>query len=768
MNELRHTELDVLDHQLSRSYLDPVIAIPFLSTAYDGFGSAFNIIAALTALELSIELGPVYLVAISVGLAYLLLKVRTTRHNINIHKERAARLEYSIITDYDYQYWSSIIPKLQKEGKIIDMRTFMKSHSAEEIVMELGRYYYRVTEYAQKICSLETSNKDPSITDVLAKKKQKIEALLQNLDLQFAAEWGQFSDTPLTQKLNGVCGKMLVPFDKDQSPSRLTAFWNNLRKYYKSALNGAATAAFLAGFLVASFLTTATLTALFPWSLIALGVVCLGGAYIGYYIDKHTDRRHKNNLKLIEKAQLALQNKRRLGNLLTQTHLVNKEIHQIGEEIELTAKTGHVQNIALPYERKPLPRIRSSLPALQDEYEEVKKLRTQSQIKRYTGDYFLATFLAIRTGLSIVTNIFAGIGLVGLVLPIYPVAVIGIGMAIISIGFHAYNNRMKHLSEFQRLSSLNNQISLTKFQYWEALFNNLGWENTTNYMKQNTTEIILEDVIDEYAEFRQVLKGFASVEHDPAFNDAKKALIKLHGQLILQLRSQANSLNNKEQADKLAKILKLIKQPPAPQLVLIENPFTRVIAQAGRFIMDNYRDALKGFSLGSGIALTTFAFAGISLAATMPYSLLIILAAGALGILVKFVIRYIIKAGRSEHLKTIDTASQSICDKEKLVDSLLAIKQTRKEAEELITHCVPKAPVEVNENPARLPARSAVKPHTARLLPFSGNRFWAHASGTDTEDEVDDFNDVLSENAGAGKGQLSPKLDVRFSIGIRG
>lgn len=766
MNELRHTELDVLDHQLSRSYLDPVIPIPFLSTAYDGFGSAFNIIAALTALELSIELGPVYLVALSVGLAYLFLKVRTTRQNINLHQQRASHLEDNIITEHDYHYWSSIIPKLQKDGKIMDMRTFIKTHSAEEIVMELGRYYNRVCEYSQKICSLEASNKDPVIAEALAVKRQKITAILQNLDLHFAAEWGQFTDTPLTQKLNAVCGKDLVPFVEVQAPSRLNVFWNNLRKYYKSALNGAATAAFLVGFSVASVLTTATLTALFPWSLIGLGVVCVVGAYIGYYIDKHTDRRHKSNLKLIDKAELALQNKRRLGNLFAQTHLANKDIHQIGEEIELTATTGVLQKTALPYERKSLPRIRSSLPAFQDEYQEVKDLRAQSQTKRYAADYLLASILAIRTGLSIVTNIFAGIGLMGLVLPIFPVAIFGIGMAIISIGFHAYNNRMKHLSEVQRLSNLNNQISPTKFQYWEAKFNSLGWENSTNYMKQNVGEIILQDVIDEYAEFRQVLRRFEPLERDSAFSETKQALIQLHGRVILQLRAQAASLHNKEHADKLGRLARLEKQVPPPHLAHTESLFLRRFAQAGRFIMDNYRDALKGFSLGSGIALTTYAFMGISLAATMPYSLLIVLGAGALGILVKFVIRYIIKAGRSAHLKTIDTASESITDKEKLVDSLLAIQQASQEAEKLIDDCPPKAFLEVNEKPNRLPTFRAERPHIAKLTPFSGRTFWAHASGTDTEDEVDDFNEILGDYDKTEKEGVKAPLNVRLSIHI--
>jgi hypothetical protein len=689
--ELRHIELKKLDRELRKNNRSPLIAMPFLSTTYDGLGSAFSFIAAVAALGLSIPLAPLYGVGLLVGFVYFIVKVQSTRNNIEVQKKRAKVVEEKIITDKDYEYWGSIMSSVRINNNLQDTRTFVNSHTAENIANYLGNYYKRICTLEEELYHFESSSNNPEIAAQLASTRRKISGIRARLDRHIIAEGSQFKNPKLTRMLNTACGKPLAPVVDAPSPSVGQQFWTNLRKYYKSVLSGAATAAGLTVIIVTSALTTATLTILFPWSLIGIGILAVTGGYLGYHIDKRWDRKHKDNLDLISAADLALNNKKRLMNLLVETHDANDQIHASIKKLRASKGAVFKRNPHILHRPKAAAsQEQVNLEYQAEDYLEVQELRRQSHVKRYIADHLLPIFLAIRTGLGDASNLLAGILLVGLSLPpLWPARIIAMTMLVVYVGFKIYNNRTKHQGELTKVNDLNLIITPEKYQYWEAELHDLGHENALHYVKRNTAENILIDVIAQYRQLQDTLRCFTDLENHENFPRTRLVLLQIHGDVFLDLRAHAAALNNKEHANRLLVITEPLPEAPPELPVAVSGSKLKQLALAtGRLLLNNGKDIFKGFSLGAVIALTVFTLISTTaLVGFLPWSALIIVGSGFAGIGIKLAIRHGIKAGRSHHLNTIESASQSIKDKEQLMDLLIKTKRANEQATDLITKC---------------------------------------------------------------------------------
>jgi hypothetical protein len=691
MAEMRHEELKKLDRELRNNNRSPWIALPFLSTTYDGLGSAFSFIAAVAALGLSIPLPPLYGVGLLVGSIYFIVKLQSTRSNIAVQKKRLKVIEQNIITDYNYEYWRSVMPSVIINNNLQDTRTFVNSHSAENIAIYLGNYYRRICRLEEELNHFEAVSNNPELAAQLESTCRKISAIRARLERHISGEGSQFKNPRLTQMLNTACGKQLATVVEAPIPSLGQQFWINLRKYYKSVLSGAATAAGLTVIIVTSALTTATLTILFPWSLIGIGILAVIGGYVGYHIDKRWDRKHKDNLDLISAGELALNNKKRLMNLLVETHATNGQMQALIEKLRTARGAVFKRNQHILQRPKPA----SSPEQINLEYQaeecvEVQALRRQSHAKRYIADHLLPIFLAIRTGLGDASSLLAGVLLVGLSLPpLWPARIIAMVMLTVYVGFKIYNNRIKHQGELIKVNDLNLIITPEKYQYWEAELHELGPENAVLYVKRNTSENILTDLIAQYRQLQDTLRRFTTLENYEDYRLTQQVLLQIHGEVYLGLRAHAAALHNKEHANRLFGITEPLPEAPAELEPAAAGSKLKQFAQAtGRLLLNNGKDIFKGFSLGAVIALTVFTLISTTaLVGFLPWSAIIIIGAGLAGIGIKLAIRHGIKAGRSHHLNTIESASQSIKDKEQLMDLLIKTKRATAQVTDMITKC---------------------------------------------------------------------------------
>jgi hypothetical protein len=682
----RHIELHNLEKDLDGNYRDPALPIVYLSVTYEGFGVGFSNIAAAAAYGLRIPLIPVYVVGIFVGVSYLLLEIRATYQDRQLQRRRILELEQSMITDNYYAYLSFTLPGFVKNQKFIDINTVLKTHSAEQITHCLGHYYRIVDELSSRCNS------------------QRMKLLRKRLDLKFAAEGSQFKNPALTETLNKVCAKPLAHSESVAKPSKAKLFWDNLRKYYKSALSGAATAGGVTIFILTTALTTATTTALFPWSLVGILIITLVGGYVGYKIDKHLDRKrkHKDNLQNTQHSHLSLRNEKRVADLFRSTIATLNEISHFfnsSNDAHTLSATTQKPDVLTSHSEVTQNPDSASAPVLSDQdYCEVAELRQQSQAKRRVADFILPTLTLARGGFAAVSSLFAGIGFAGLVLPLLPVFIGGGVMLGIHIIFKIWNNWVKHQREIQLLNNLNMVISPHKILYWKEQLPQI--HDVEGEIKSKSTTEILKDLEREYQQFKAALRTFASLQHRSGCQETTEALKNLHLELLYLYRAHADSLNNKTLSSALAETTEYVQTTTYPPIKIItvwtkiSDLFTPVV----NLIVNNFKDIIQGIAFGFGLSLTVFVILGITTIMATT-AILIVSGAALAGVAIKMAIRYGIKASRNDHLATIDGAGKSIADKEALFDCRVETQSALKRAEALIGEAKAKRP-EDSVNPA--------------------------------------------------------------------
>ncbi|MBX9587214.1 MAG: hypothetical protein K2X50_08155 [Gammaproteobacteria bacterium] len=659
MQKSRHIELETLEKNLDGNYRDPAFSLAFISVTYEGFGVGFSNIAAAAAYGLRIPLVPVYLVGIFVGVSYLLIEIRSTVNDVELQRRRLLELERKMITDNYFTYLSFTLPGFEEDNKVIDITTLLQTHKVEEISQCLGHYYQRAQEKAK-----QTSELHP----------RKCSELLESLDLKYTSEVSQFKNPGLVQILNEACKKEFFTPVHDIQPTRWQSFLSNLRKYYKSALSGAATAGGVTIFILTTALTTATVTALFPWSLIGISFITVIGAIVGYKIDKYFDRKrkHKNNLRTAASSHLTLKNQHRVAEIFRSTIMTLNELEELSNESTSEAKSEVDQQPPAQLEKPTLS---------EKDYCEVAQLKQQSHKIRRASDFIFPTLLLARGGFAAISSLFAGIGFAGLVLPLYPVFVIGGCFLFFHIAFKIWNNWVKHQSETQTINDLNLSISAEKVHYWQTKFPTI--KDLESELKEKTTSQILDDLNSDYEDFKQLLRSFE--ESNARNQHTSNELKKIHMELLSLFSAQADSLNSKELTLSLAHtaLYSPVITSSSGKIITFNNKVYNFISPVINFIAINFKDVVQGIAFGFGLSLTIFLILGITSIVATEAALIVGITSLA-GVAMKVAIRHLIKGYRNEHLATIESAGKSIADKESLWDCRVETKNAHERAKSII------------------------------------------------------------------------------------
>ena len=625
------------------------VSIPLAATTYEGFGQGITNLAAAASIGLRIPLPPVYCVGVVTALIYAYIKLRDTQNKVAMRRELIIARKRNLTTDHHRQYWSATGPKFIKGDEEVELKWIIENLSAEEIADCLGFYYQIIVHGTETFLQ---HNK------LFGTQREELIELRQRLALKIAGEASQFKNHALEQRLNTACGTPIVAIPAIEKPSALKQFWNNLRKYYKSILTGAATGGGLTVIIVETAMSTATLTAWFPWSIFIILAALLLGGVVGYFLDKVLDRQHKNELSANAALTLNEQNKKRLGNLWVDLSSTLNKLEDYVPGISTI-------NPSAEWDPVPIP-----LPSLQPEldYCEVRDLKQQSHIKRKIADFILPTLIAARAAFGAVSSVFAGLAFAGLILPWWPVVIIGGVMLLLFITFKIINNGIKHRSEERKIQDLNLLISAEKFGYWNSV---LRHRDNVRYAKENSTEQILSDLKDQYEKFKQVLSSFKLDHNNPDHKELHNALLSLHSVLLMTYRAHADNLYNKQQLATLYSVaLACPPQAIPPQkIITLGDKIKNILSIIDRFIVRNFKDIVQGFAFGFGTTLTIFALMGLTGSLLAAWPLTVIIGACLLGIAIKVAIRYGIKAYRNQRL--LDTeihGEKPIKDKEQLLD----------------------------------------------------------------------------------------------------
>lgn len=678
MQNSRHKELEALKKELDGNYRDPAFSLAFISCTYEGFGVGFSNVAAAAAYGLRIPLIPIYLVGIFVGTSYLLLEIRSTLNDIELQKARLLELERKFATDSYGTYLSFSIPLFEENKKIIDITTLLQNHKVEEISYCLGQYYRQVQEKAKE-------------TEKYAPKRTA--EILKTLDTKFTAEISQFNSPSLVETLSKACEKEFYTPIQNPPLSRWKRFLNNLRKYYKSALTGAATAGGVTILILTTALTKATVTALFPWSLLGILAVTIIGAIASYKIDKYLDRKrkHKTNLLIAATSHIVLKNQHRVADLFRSTIMALDELNILSKETDKASDYDSSNGVkttqnGISKEEKP------SLSNL--DYCEIAELRKQSHKIRRLSDFILPTLLLARGGFAAISSLFAGIGFAGLILPLTPVFITGGCLLLLHIAFKIWNNWVKHQSEFQTMNDLNLQISAEKIHYWQTKFPEI--KDFEQQLKTNTNTEILQALKAEYEAFKKQLSAFeGSSNRDP---QKLKRLKAIHGELLSLYCAQIDNLNNQTLASDLAETASYVplSTVTSEKIVTFTDKAINLFSPITRFLATNFKDVLQGIAFGFGLSLTIFLILGITSVVALEAALIVGSTALA-GVVMKVAIRHGIKAYRNEHLATLESAGKSIADKETLFDCRAETRMASKRAKTIIEQDNTSLPSEENE-----------------------------------------------------------------------
>ncbi len=671
MQKSRHKELETLEKELDSNYRDPAFSLAFISYTYEGFGVGFSNIAAAAAYGLRIPLVPVYLVGIFVGVSYLLVEIRSTLNDLELQQRRLQELERKMITSNYCTYLSFTIPYFEDNKKVIDITTLLRTHNVEEITHCLGHYYQQVKQKLEQHSKLSSVQK---------------RSLLDELNLKYVSEVSQFKNPSLVQIFNKACGTDFFIPPPEIPQTRWQRFLTNLRKYYKSSLTGAATAGGVTIFILTTALTTSTVTALFPWSLLGISLITILGAVVGYKIDKYLDRKrkHKNNLKATASFHLTLKNQHRVAELFRSTIQMLNEL-----ELHSNEAASNEPGLGAPAE-KDNPAEKQKLS--DKDYCEVAELRSRSHTYRRASDFILPTLLLARGGFAAISSLFAGISFAGLVLPLTPVFITGGCLLLLHIIFKIWNNWVKHQSEFQAMNALNLSISAEKVHYWQSKAPNI---NVEQEIKEKTALQILEDLKADYEQFKTLLKRYK--ESDKKDQKKYDELNKIHQELLTLFSAYSESVNSEEVAKRLATTACYVPMSSATtkKIITFYDNVNYFFSPILHFIAFNFKDVIQGIAFGFGLSLTIFLILGITSIVAIEAGLILGLTSLA-GVAMKVAIRYGIKAYRNDHLATIETAGKSIEDKESLWDCRVETKIATERAQSIIDQPKYSSPAEEN------------------------------------------------------------------------
>jgi hypothetical protein len=715
--------------------LDPTVPIPVMSKIYEGFGHGFSNFIAAASIGLRIALFPAYFIGAISALIFAYIKIRETQNQVELRRELQASRKRLLNSDHHYQYWSATVPSFTTEtGAVLELQQLIKERRAKEIAECLVYHYQQMLNRIESVLRTEHDQQ----------LKNHLIRLQHRLAMKMAAEASQFNNFHLAQILMTACGIPLVEAKQVEKTWYLKIFWNNLRKYYKSILTGAATAGGLTVIIVETALSTATLTLLFPWSiLIIVGALIIGGI-MGFILDKYLDRRHKNELLRNAKGTLNARNEKRLWNLWADLGDTLKEVDKCcpdtsdskisdkadaeasviqlnssdselrasdtqldGSGSEITFSETQLDSVSseLKFSETQLnnpssstglaPCIQSTLPALPAppslraniDYAEVKALKEQSHIKRKIADFILPTLIAARAAFGAISTVFAGFAFAGLLLPWWPVMIIGLSMVLLFIAFKIINNIIKHRSEEEKIQSLNFIITPQKFRYWNLMIKS---DDIELYVKQKTTEDLLLDLKNQYEALKKLLLSFEQFQNNPHFDLIQNELRSIHHKLILNYRAHADNLNNKGQLAKLYAIAltPLPQPPPTKKIITALDKVKAVLSSIDNFVVRNFKDIIQGAAFGFGTSITIFALLGFTSAMFTLWPLAVILGACLVGIAIKVAIRYGIKAYRNQRLLDIENHGEKpIQDKEQLMDCQAATALAVEKVERLKEQC---------------------------------------------------------------------------------
>ncbi|MDQ2995159.1 MAG: hypothetical protein M3R00_09525, partial [Pseudomonadota bacterium] len=559
---------------------------------------------------------------------------------------------------------------------------------------------------------------------------QHLRLLRARLDLQIASATNQLTDYETAKKTNTSLGKNLTHIPKDPIATPGQRFWDTLSQHSKSVLDGISTGSNIPYTLSLVFmLTTTILTYLFPWTFFIIGGLSIAGGIVGYNLDKYYDNKPAINENRIEAAAQPIRQKLTYMNLLAATKQTEQAVQQaLHFSPELDSGSNHLENANLS-QTAPIitpPAFEgAAFPA--GECVEAKRLRrlptsnliaklarifpsllsTKSKLRRRNLLRFVSiiipTLLSGKRGFDVISDIFYGIVFTtGITLAFTPFAMIGLGVGACYFANKLYRGVRKYQRIDDEITELSAVIPPIKYTYWQNELNLLGnpalldkyqeKQDLHIYVQQNDVGFIAKQFEHQYRTLDRMIKIFTRMdlsEKSSKYVAAHKAMTLKLATIQNQLRNQtlvcADALNDSDRATRLRFLVDRIRpKPPVEKRLTFFDRLLNASNAVLSSLEENYKDMLRGFGLGTGIALTVFAVMEItSLIATMPYGLIII-GAGLGGSALKLLIRHFIKKPRWEESDNIAKARTDILDKEQLIDAEIQTKRLHLEATQLI------------------------------------------------------------------------------------
>ena len=707
MTALKHQELQIAQNQVESSYhpkAEPNVIIPFAADMWDGLYIGFSIVGLAGYFGLAIPILPIIIGGIIVAGIFLVQKITST-HRAKVELlNRLKEIDLNIISANHLQHWQQILPKINNGVKLDTIENYLFSATEDDILVQLAYRYRRINNYIDEI---KEKLKRRYSAETLVKIEQ-LNSIRSRLTLQIAGEASHITDYQTAVKINKYLGETLVNVPKEADEPHGKRIFATVSQYTKSILDGVSSGASIPYTVSLMFmLTTTVLTMLFPWTFLIIGVLAIAGGIVGYKMDKYYDNKKAINEERIDKVEHALRLKKTYINLIVQTKFAEQEIRQaINESIYInTLITPPIAGAAFPAgECIEAKRLRSRPPS-----RFVRKLSVifpsllSQKGRRYTRNIYRAvalifpSLLSGKKGFDVITDVFYGVVFTTSVgLAFLPFAIVGLVVGVGYLANKIYRGVKKYQTMEENICALGEVIKPIKYTHWQHELNMVNVttflnsrkekQNLQTYVQQNDIESITQQFIHDYDQLKQKITEFFETN---AFPDATEKLAKIREQLKQSILIRADEINDCERAHQLRQLVGVVPRPLSEEANLTRKARIKLAVKKGwGFCVENYRDFLRGFGLGTGIALTVFAAIGVtSLTALMPYSLLIIVGAGLLGIGLKLLIRHVFKKPRWAERDAIETAKSDILDKEQVMDALVNTKRFTAEVNQIIAEC---------------------------------------------------------------------------------
>lgn len=727
MTNLKHEELQIAKNKIERSYHPksaPEVAIPCAADAWDGLALGFTIVGLAGYFGLSVPVLPLIIGGVFVAGFFFIHKAMEMHRAKRKLLKRLRAIDESIITENHYQHWKQILPQINNGVKIYALEDYIHESSEDTILVQLAYRYRRITHYIDQAIE----------QDIDQARIQHLKSIKSRLALQIAGEVSHIDDVDTGMKINKYLGQTLVSVQKEPAKPQGKRMLDSISQYTKSVLDGVSTGANIPYTLSLVFmLTTTILTVLFPWTFLIIGVLAIAGGIIGYKLDKYYDNKAAINEERINQAERSVKIKKSYINLIVQTKFAEQEInkavqnHQHPQTIITELAAGYALPAGECIEAKrlrnppPSPFIRKMskvFPSLLTP----KGRRNTRNVSRAISLTF-QSLLSGKRGFDVISDIFYGVVFttsVGLVF--LPFAIIGLAIGVCYLVNKTYRGIRKYQTMDEDISSLNSTIKPIKYTHWEHELGMLGIkQNVHTYVQQNDVEVITQQLIKEYRALDQKIQSFDRAGHFP---EAKQKLAAVKKQLQIQISIHADEMHDETRADQLRQLAGLTAEPvkPAKSENLTRGArVKRVFKKGWAFCVENYKDLLRGFGLGTGIALTIFAAIGVTtLMSLMPYSLLIIAGAGLVGVGIKMLIRHAFKKPRWAECDAIKTARENIEDKAQIMDALVTTKRLTMETKDIIRSYAPEDDIQDLTAHSPSPKLSPIPSPTAKSTRTSG------------------------------------------------